>query len=470
MIRAIVVKEMRAQWREGRMPMLWLLGVGLIGLILLVSVQRWERLQQEIAQVEAATRQQWDEQGANHPHRAAHFGLYAFRPTSTLSIIEPGLSDYFGQALWLEPHRRNVGRFEPAQDALPSIRFGDVSAGFLLATLLPLLVIALTYDIIGAERQSGTLRMLYANGMRRRAWIAGKIAMPMLCLASLVTMAMAAALWLTGSSGTRADLARTLTMGAAYLAYAMVLVGIGVAVSIRVSASRAALLVLLAFWLVTTVAIPAVAAGVAARVAPLPTAQSFWSAIERDYQQGLPGDGDLATRGLRYDKALLTRYGVSRLDDLPVGAAAMRRLARDAYADRVHTLHFDALWKRYQRHEDMMRMAALFSPALAVRNLAMKMAGTDLSHQRHYDDAAEHYRRVVNRTIDEWDVAHSRGMPSSDARYADAALWRAIPPFTYTSPSAAFAWRSALPEIAMLAAWGVMVTLGLVWSMRRMRP
>ncbi|PVY77909.1 ABC transporter permease [Cupriavidus alkaliphilus] len=472
MIGAVFRKEMKAMAREGRIAALLALGAVVLAIALLVSLQRHATVASELAQAAAATRQQWDDQGDKHPHRGAHFGLYAFRPASPLTAIEPGLGDYFGQALWLEPHRRNLARFEPAQDALPSARFGDLSAGFVFAALLPLLVLAVSFDAVSGERQRGTLRMLHGAGMAPASLLAGKFLALAAGFAGF-SFALAAAPVVASYADGSLDAAmwwRAGGLGAGYLLYTAILAGLGLAVSAWMANGRSALLTLAGLWLAFVFVIPGVGAALARQAVPLPSAQAFWAAIGHDYTEGLPGDGNLAARTARHDAALLARYGVSRLADLPVGAAPLRRLQRDAYADRVHALHFDALWQRYAAQENVMRVAALLSPTLAIRNFAMKMAGTDLAHQRHYETAAERYRQTVNTAIDAWDASHTRGLTSFEEKYAGASLWRAIRPFAYTMPPAGFALRAAWPEIACLLWWCVLVAAALYGSLRRMQP
>ncbi|WP_454712551.1 DUF3526 domain-containing protein [Cupriavidus nantongensis] len=472
MIGAVLRKELRAMAREGRIAVLLGVGAVVLAIAMLMSLQRHATRAGEVAQVAASTRQQWDDQGDKHPHRAAHFGLYVFRPASPLTAIEPGLGDYFGQALWLEPHRRNVARFEPAQDALPSARLGDLSAGFVFAALLPLLVLAVSFDAVSGERQRGTLRMLHGAGMAPASLLAGKF---LALAAGFAGFALALAGAPVAASYAQGALDagvwwRAAGLGAGYLLYIAILVGVGLAVSAWMADGRSALLALAGLWLAFVFVIPGAGAAVARHAVPLPSAQAFWAGIQHDYQQGLPGDGNLAARTARHDAALLARYGVTRLADLPVGAAPLRRLQRDAYADRVHALHFDALWQRYAAQENVMRAAALLSPTLAIRNFAMKMAGTDLAHQRHFETAAERYRQTVNTAIDTWDASHTRGLTSFDEKYAGASLWRAIRPFAYTMPPAQFALRAAWPEIACLLWWCGLAVAGLYGSLRRLQP
>ena len=472
MIAVALHKEWRAIVRDRRFAVLALaLGLLLAG-VLAVTARQHRLLADEKAQVAAAAREQWDTQGDKHPHRGAHFGHYVFRPESALAGVDPGLDAYVGQALWLEPHRRNMTRFRPAADELPSVRWGGFTPAFVLIALLPLLIIAFGFNAVSQERESGTLRMLHGAGVDARKLLGAKFAALLSVFGAAVPLAMAAGLALApaGSGADTATLARAAVLALAGVAYCACLAALVLWVSARTSRSRQALLVLLGLWVAFVFVVPRMGAAAAQQVVPLPSPEAFWRGIQHDYAQGLGDDGDLATRGRRVDAELLQTYGVSRIEDLPVGAAPLRRLARDAYADRVHALHFGNLWARYQRQEDVLRLAAALSPAVAMRGLSMKMAGTDLAHQRHFEEAAESYRRGVNAAIDQWDVDNTRGLTSFESRYGGDALWRSVPPFVYVPPGIGFALRHAWVELVVLAAWATAAVALLLGSARRLSP
>src|SRR5690554_3988495 len=120
MIAAIARKELIGLIRDRRVLML---SLGLLAMLIaayLVALGQHQRLQAERLAVGETARMQWERQGIKHPHRGAHFGIYAFRPNTPLSVFDPGIEPYVGQAIWLEPHRRNMPRFNPAADAGPS--------------------------------------------------------------------------------------------------------------------------------------------------------------------------------------------------------------------------------------------------------------------------------------------------------------------------------------------------------------
>jgi ABC-2 type transport system permease protein len=59
-------------------------------------------------------REHWEEMPDKHPHRMAHYGYIVFRPKSPLSIFDPGMESYVGNAVFLEAHRQNSVNFSEA--------------------------------------------------------------------------------------------------------------------------------------------------------------------------------------------------------------------------------------------------------------------------------------------------------------------------------------------------------------------
>jgi ABC-2 type transport system permease protein len=467
MMTTLVMTEIRAQLRDGR---LWVLGVALVLLfaaMLVLAQQHRDIAEQERREVETASRAQWDHQGDKHPHRGAHFGLYAFKPISPLAAVEPGVDAQAGQALWLEPHKRNMAMFAPAADAAPAIGFGELSPAFVLSALVPLLIMVLGHGAITRERESGTLRMLQACGLRARALLFGKW-LGLCAAVSLVLLpAVLLGAWLVVDTRL---VVSSIAFGIALLISCAVWAAVTVSVSAFCRSSRAALLTLAGVWVTAVFLVPRLGATAVERLAPLPTGQDFWSDIGRDIEQGLPGDGDAKQRLQAFEDRLLAEHGVSRLDDLPLGANAARRLFRDAYAARVHALHFDALWTAQLRQQALLRGLTAISPYAPMRAVGSALSGTDLAHRRHFEEAAEQYRQTFTTRMDQWDRDATRGLTSFESRYAGDAQWRAIPPWTYEPPGWRFSVNTALPDLGLLALWFAAAVGGLWFSARRVVP
>lgn len=472
MIAAIARKELIGLIRDRRVLML---SLGLLAMLIaayMVALGQQQRLQAERLAVGETARMQWERQGIKHPHRGAHFGIYAFRPNTPLSVFDPGIEPYVGQAIWLEPHRRNMPRFNPAADAGPSVRFGRIVPAFLLTTLFPLLIMALAFNQITQEREQGTLRMLQSMGVSNLAILGGKLIAIIACLGLIFIPAFALAAvgvyWQSG--GAALPLPRVALLGAAYLLYFIITATLGLALGALCRGSRGAFFLLVVVWAVFVLAAPRLGSAMAQKAVPLPPASQFWSAIEHDYRNGLPGDPDLATQVRQFETDLLEEYGVASLGQVPIGVNAARRLLRDAYADKVHAHHFDGLWDRYARQQGMLRWATALSPAIPLGAVSKSLAGTSLAHQRHFEEAAEQYRRYVNTVIDQWDMRHTHGQVSYETQYAADSVWQSVRTFEYQAPSLWFSAREAVPDMMLLAAW-LAATMGMLClAARRLQP
>ncbi|MDH1702287.1 DUF3526 domain-containing protein [Comamonas terrigena] len=467
MIAFVAIKEVRALFRDGR---LWGLGltIALLFVAVLVSaLAQRQHAERERLDVEKAARQQWDHQGARNPHRAAHFGLYAFKPKSALSSVEPGIDAQIGQALWLEPHKRNMAMFSPAADAAPSIGLGSFNPSFVLLALVPLLIAILGHSTVTQEHEQGTLRMLHACGMRGNSLLVGKWLGLCAGLVLVLAPALAVGGWLLLSQQGLAETAVLLTgLGLYYATWA----AITVLVSANCRTSRAALLVLLALWVSWVFIVPRLSAAAAERLAPLPTGETFWSGIQSDIDNGLPGEGAAAQRLKAFDAQLLADSGVARLEDLSFGANAKRRLFRDAYATKVHALHFARLWDMQFAQQNALRWMTVATPYSCMRAITSAMAATDLAHRHHFEEAAEQYRQHYTTLMDEWDLQSTRGVTSFENRYGGNAQWQAIPPWSYTAPTIGFSLRTGAGDWATLFGWFAMACGGLWLSARRLNP
>jgi ABC-2 type transport system permease protein len=137
------------------------------------------------------------------------------------------------------------------------LRAGAFDLLFLVVYLCPLLIIALCYDLLSAERDNGTLAMVLAQPVRLRTLLGAKIAVRaiMVALALVILPVMAIAVG-TGFS-LPGDLTRLALWIAISLSYAMVWFALGVAVNAvgRSSAFNAVALALL--WIALVVVLPA---------------------------------------------------------------------------------------------------------------------------------------------------------------------------------------------------------------------
>ncbi len=149
---------------------------------------------------------------------------------------------------------------------------------------------------------------------------------------------------------------------------------------------------------------------------------------------------------------MLAQYNAKRLEDLPINPAGLLMQESEEHSNQVYAHHYARLWSVFERQVTLHNAAAIVAPVLAVRSVSMALAGTDVFHHLDFADAAERYRQLLVKTLNE-DWAYNSTPATGETYVADARLWTSIQPFTYTPPSLALALKQQWLALAWLGGW-----------------
>lgn len=427
----------------------------------LAAVPAHRLSEQRKAESAATVRAQWLEQGARHPHSAAHFGIVAFRQLPGTALLEPGVSAVVGQAVPLVTHQRAFALDPAAADRSSAVRYAPSSPAWLALTLLPFVVIVAGHRAITGERESGNLGLLLGTGVAPSTLVAGKL----LALGALgVGLLLAkAAIDAIAVAAVAADppWGRLAGLELVHAVYLLVWVALTLAISARVRSSPAALAVLLGLWTANTVVVPRVAASVGRIVVQEPSLSEFKAAIQHDITYLPDGRPWAESWSRQLIDATLERYGVSRIEDLPVGYAGIMLKSSDAHYEEVFDRHFAALDRLHARQAAWHHLVSVTGPLVSAAALGQAFAGSDLVHTRQFADEAEAYRRViVHRTNDA--IEHESTGTGWDLKVGDA-FWASLPAFAPRPPAWSDLWAGHRLSVAVLLAW---LVGGAVWCAR----
>jgi ABC-2 type transport system permease protein len=468
MIVTIARKEFTEMIRDGRYA--WAAGIvfTLLVVSLLAGWRHYAEVSRQHAAAQAAQRQMWLAQGEKHPHAAAHYGVFAFKPRQPLSAVDRGLDPYLGVAQFLEAHRQHPTEYRPADDATPAQKFGELTAAATLQILLPLLIILLAYPSFAGEREQRTLRQLLSLGVARRRLACGKalgVAAPLfVLLVPAAAVGVTAMALFAGAGSVWLSLPRMTVMAAGYVAYFAVFVCLALAVSAKAASSRQALILLLGFWFLNSLVASRVASDLAKAMHPAPTAMEIEAAIETGYKQLPRWEERVAVVKQR----LLAQHGVASEKDLPVLPGAVALYEEEQDDTRLYETHFNRLDEAYRKQERVYRMSAVAAPLLAVQSLSMGLAGADYAQHRHFTEATENYRRLLVNTLNQ-DIVDRGNTEQAWTYKAGTGLWERIPPFTYEAPGLGWVLRNHLPSVALLALWLVLSVVIALFAVVRVR-
>ncbi|MFC3713345.1 ABC transporter permease [Sphingoaurantiacus capsulatus] len=449
----------------------------LLVLLTLVAVASSWSHQRAIAELRARHAQAadatFDAQPDRHPHRVVHYGTFIFRPLGPLAAFDPGVDGFTGNSMFLEGHRQNTANFGDVRQSSLLVRFGQLTPAFVLQVVAPLLLIFLGYGALARETERGTLRLLMLQGVGRRQVVSGKL----LALAGVAVLAGLPAMigfaLIAGQPG--ALILPMLAIAIGYFAYlALWVVGI-LLVSTLVRRSRDALLALVALWAVVVVLLPRVAPDVASAAVPLQNRLQTDIAIARDLRQMGDSHNPDDPHFAQFKQSVLDRYGVTRVEDLPVNYKGILGMEGERLTSSLFDRYAGESYAAQARQNALVEVAALASPAIAIRSLSMSAAGTDFAGHRRFLEQAEAYRfdlvqRLNKLQADDVSYADDTAKDADADRRKRVAAdnWTAMPDFVFRPPAGADLARGALPGLAIILAWLAVAASLLAMAARRL--
>jgi len=455
MISTIVRHEFKGALRDGRFR--WA-GIIIALLLLAALLAGWSYHRDISAQrhhASHAEEERWLAQPEKNPHSAAHYGIYAFKPRLSPALIDPGVEPYAGVTTWMEAHKQNDVLYRPAEDATAAQRFGDLTVALILQLLLPLLIVAVGFSAVTAERERGTLRQISALGLSPTRWLFGKaaglaaafalLAVPALLLSGLVL----AGLQDTAGGATDNAWSRFGLMALLYLVYLGVFLFLTLGVSASVRSSRASLIILLGVWMLNGLLVPRMLSELAAGRYPIPSVASVKSEIQQ--RQENPEYAERA-RAI-WEPRVIERYGLSGVDELNrLSFRGLSLLRGESAGYLVFDEVYGELHDQIEAQNAYQRARAWVAPLAALQPLSRVLAGTDFAHHRHFIEKAEAYRRLVQDTMNE-DILINDGKQGNRAYLAGAELWAKVPPLVIHAPSLGDALRGQATPLAALLLW-----------------
>jgi ABC-2 type transport system permease protein len=206
--------------------------------------------------------------------------------------------------------------------------------------------------------------------------------------------------------------------------------------------------------------VPRVAADMSAALARTPSAVEFQTALEKDLNDGAGLERTLDQRR----RELLQQYGVNSVEALPINFSGISLQAGEEHGNEVFDRHYAALFDRFDRQNRIVQFGGLLSPGLAMSALSMGLAGTDFGQHRDFVQAAEQYRRDMQRTMND-DIA--RNAKPGATYLAGPDLWARVPPFEYHRPGVRWVLTRHWPGVAALVGWFALSWVFAWWAARR---
>ncbi|ARO54020.1 hypothetical protein B2G69_07580 [Methylorubrum zatmanii] len=454
---ALTVRDARVRW----------IGAMLVLLLALTGFGAWREAQlyaAQAAQITAAERARWLGQDAKNPHSADHFGLWVFRPSAPLAVLDPGTEPYTGRMVRVEAHVFNDAVYRAVQDAGPLARTGLGTIADIVQLVVPLAAILLGFSAFAADRERGTLRLALGNGAPPGRLFAARFAALLLILVVGCPLLAIGGLVMTGQDG--ADwqvLARLLSWIAVQIAYASVFLLLATLVSLVARTARAALAAALVAWVLLCVAAPRLATASVDALAPALSYREVRARIDAGFRAH-----KTAEAGDERAREVLARYGVDNASELPVDLDGLMMFENESHNFAVYDRELGAFFESLASQERAFAWAGLLSPRVALQALSQTLAGTDFAQHAHFVWSAEAYRRRISERMN--GEIRDRPQHGRGRLIAGSELWQQIPPFVYAPLPFTQSLADARVPALVLALWLALLAGLSVPMIRRLKP
>jgi ABC-type transport system involved in multi-copper enzyme maturation permease subunit len=393
---------------------------------------------------------------------AGTVSIKGFRPPAPLSVFTQGFESALPRYYDFTQDGFKPGESASEDESILSVQ-GKVDFVFLVQMVISLIALLFASDMVSGEKESGTLRLMLANGLPRDTLLAGKIGGGYLALwvPFLLAFLLSAAVLMLGAFPLLGGAAtRILLIFLATSLFMLTYFTIGIAVSTSAAKARTSLVAILIIWAAFQLIIPKLSDMVARLVYPVRTETEV--SLEKS----------LLVRSLDMDQAkeLGRQYSLIFGSD-PQGASqnpkSPERKKWDPLRDEIQlrtrerkSQQLAAIDEAYlqerRRQLDLAVNLSLVSPSAAFARFISDVCGTGELERTKYIEAVRAHQKAldnelfskVKRTLmllpDGQNVLSFQAMPIDP---------KSLPKFTITPATIAEAFKANVRSLISLAFW-----------------
>jgi ABC-2 type transport system permease protein len=165
---------------------------------------------------------------------------------------------------------------------------------------------------------------------------------------------------------------------------------------------------------------------------------------------------------------ILKKYGVSKLEDLPVDYRGESLLYAERLSTETYREYYFQLYALYRQQTTFARAFTLISPLVPLKSWSAALARTDFPAHQRFLDEAEAYRYRFVQTLND-DIRRNRS--HNDKKYVSdvAHVTASIPTFEPSQEPLPAILHRQWPDAALLMAWLIASVGFALWSAERLR-
>jgi len=333
------------------------------------------------------------------PRRPAGFALrhmaaYAVKPSKPLSALSIGQSDLYPSIHKLELNSRDTALTAAEYENPQRLLIGSFDVAFVVIYIVPLLLLGLTYNLVVAERERGTLPLLLLQqGTVKRIAFGRSLFLGALVLLALVAILLAG-LSFTGLLGQVSGAALFGWLAVAFF-YGLFWVGLAVFVASRGGGSATNAVVLAGAWLLFTIIVPSTVSVAAKAIYPVPSRMAYIDAQRVVTEEASNRQSQLLAEYFEDHPELASAETQAAV---AAGTQANPRLiAHLGYQEKERLLA--PVRARYseqlERQQGLVDALKYLSPALLAQSAFNELSGTGMERHREFQRQASDFHDAL---------------------------------------------------------------------------
>lgn len=368
---------------------------------------------------------------------------YAVKPSTALAPLAVGQSDLAPAYYRVTAHAAYTFLNQTEIANALNLAAGSFDVAFVLVFVLPIFIVALTFDLLSREKEQGTLALVLAHGVSVQTYVAAKVTARALVVTALILAANLAAFLTIGADLTdgRTALEAGLWILVSVL-YGLVWFALALLINSWNWPSVTNGVVLANLWLVFVVVLPAFINIGATLIYPPPSRVELTTEL-RQASKEVDEEAAEAREQYYFDHPEFAEGGGTP------DAFYFQVLATESAINAAIQPHLAEFDEQAEKQETMISRLQYLSPAILAQRALSGIAGTA---ERWFAD----FKTQVLAFHEIWQGFFSERILASEPMTSKS--YAAIPVFEYQLPASSFSVRQAAGPLTGLAVFCTVLT------------
>ena len=385
---------------------------------------------------------------------------FATLPPSSMAPLAIGQSDLL--PYYYRVTRRALDEFLNTDEIENPLNLagGRFDLGFVITYLYPLLILALSYNLLSVEREQGTQSLLLSQPVSVRQWVTGKIILRgSVIFGAAVTLSVLAFLLSGVSLASGESLLRFFVWIVVLAGYGAFWFGLAILVNSLGFKSSTNALALMASWLFFVLLVPCLLNVLAKTVYPTPSRIELVQALRSADAQNSQENSKMMT-GSRETESSVPAYGDDADANTKIALTEFYRamLRAEQRSETARATILARFERQIASQQSFVRRFRFASPVIVTQSAITELAGTGAARFEHFNAAVRQFHLAWRAFFDPKIMQDNR---------VTAVEYESLPRFQYVEEPLAAVIRRGLGDLVpLLVLAAASLLLGFSWLRR----